>query len=315
LEKKAIPFYIRLLCLHSLIDYNRIRRGGKGTNGIDENTFDALKMSVKELKEKIKPYLTCIQMTQGTKLSKILAEVDRVKSNIMSNDRNFKDSKKKIVFFLDYLGAVGNETVTPGRPDLDDARTSQRVQAYGRENNMATFTAAQLKAPASKDIRNKAKKASAEDVSNVEVSTEDISGSKMIIADADAALGVVLNNDQPPTKMFICITKARDSESRRTIAVDFDGKLGRISDQLIEPGQVKDLNDILYNKDLTEEKLCSEDGLFDSKSLNKQIDEFDPEPKNKAPVEVDNFIKEFKGENTGDILSSKQDNDDLFDYN
>lgn len=326
LEKKAVPFYMRLLCLHSMVDYNRLRRGGKGPKGIDDKTFEALKIAIRELKEKISPSLTCVQMNQGTKISKILAEVDRIKNDINTKDPGFRDRGKKIIFFLDYIGATGNETTTVGRADLDDWKTSQRVQAFGRENNFVTFTATQLKATASKDIRNKAKKATADDPSNVEITTEDGSGSKMILADADTGMGLVLNSEVPPNKMFVCITKARDSESRRTIVIDFDGKLGRVSDPILEPGQVKDLNDILYNKDLTEEKLKSEDGLFDPSVLNREEDVLDPEPQNKIPREVDDFVKEF-ADGFSDIAKKKDnilinqkssknyDDDDLFDAN
>jgi replicative DNA helicase len=33
LEKKAVPLFTRLLSLHALVDYNRIKRGGKGERG------------------------------------------------------------------------------------------------------------------------------------------------------------------------------------------------------------------------------------------------------------------------------------------
>ena len=220
-------------------------------------------MAVKELKEKICPNLTCIQNTQGVKLSVIMAEVEKVRQEIVENNKDYKAKGKKIVFFLDYLGAVGNETTTVGRPDLDAHKTSQDVQSYGKKHGLITFTAAQLKAPASKEIRNKAKKATTEDFSMVEITVEDVGGTKMVLADADNGFGAVLNADQPPTKMIVTIMKARDSESRGNVILDFDGKLGRVCDPILEAGQVKSLNDILYNKNITEEKLRSEDGLFD----------------------------------------------------
>lgn len=261
LEKKAVPFFTRLLSLYALVDYNRIRRGGKGSRGIDEETYKRLKEASEELKTKIQPKLTCIQLPTGTNLSKILAEVDKIKKD-----------KKIDVLLVDYLGAINPETNTSGRPDLDEARTSQRLQAYGRVNNIVTITATQLKTPSSKDIRNKAKKASTEDASMVEVNTEDMAGSKMIIADADFAIGVVLNSDQPPTKMFAHTTKARDAESRRTVILDFDGRLGRISDPVLEPGQIKAVDELLYNKEITEEKLLSEDNLFAKAEKSEKVE-------------------------------------------
>lgn len=262
LEKKAVPFFSRLLSLHALVDYNRIRRGGKSDKGLDDFHYARLQEAAKDLQENIKPKLTCIQMAQGTKLSKMLAEVDRVQNRLKAQ----KDTVH--VLIVDYLGAIGNETTTVGRSDLDDALTSQRLIAYGRINNYVTITAAQLKTLSSKEIRNKAKKAGADEGASVEVNTEDIGGSKMIIADADYALGAVLNGDSPPTKMFVYTTKARDAESRKTLCLDFDGKLGRISDQVLEPGQIRGVDDLLYSKEITEEDLKSDDGLFSPKILS-----------------------------------------------
>ena len=319
LEKKAIPFYTRLLSLHSLVDYNKIKRGGKGINGIDETTYSILCNSAKDLKERIKPKMECIQMAQGTKLSRLLAEVDKIRSN-----------KKIDVLIVDYLGVVGNETVTIGRPDLDEAMTSQRLQAYGRINNIVTITAGQLKVASSKDIRGKAKKASAEEFSNVEVNTEDLGGSKMVGADADFILGVVLNSDSPPTKMFIYTTKARDAESRRTVCVDFDGKLGKISDPILQDGQIKDLDELLYNKEL-DTKLLKDDLFSDNKEaksayenaqeqqeklINKKENDIVEEKINDLEI-INSLAKEAK-ESKDCILNTKTENldkntNDLFD--
>ena len=312
LEKKALSFFERLMCLHGLIDYNRIRRGGSGEKGINKETFKALEIVAEEMDGIMGQNLICIQMTQGVKLSKILAEVDRVKCDILNKDKEFRKLGKKLVFFLDYLGAVGNETTTPGRPDLDDHKTSQRVMAYGRENNFVTFTATQLKATASKDIRTKVKKATVDDPSSVEITADDGSGSKMILADADTAIGVALNSEVPPNKMFAHTTKARDAESRRTVVLDFDGKLGRICDQIMEAGQVSGLDDILYNKDLTEEKLRSEDGLFDEKILNAKLEDINAESNKQKVSEI---IREEPKRNKEKSLAKEKtyDNDDLFD--
>lgn len=260
MEKKAIPFYTRLLSLHALVDYNKIKRGGKGINGIDDTTHKILCNAAKDLQERIKPKMECIQMAQMTKLSRIISEVDKIRAD-----------KHVDVLIVDYLGVVGNETVTVGRPDLDEAYTSQRLQSYGRINNLVVITAGQLKVAASKEIRGKAKKASAEECASVEVNTEDLGGSKMVGADADFILGVVLNGDQPPTKMFLYTTKARDAESRRTVCLDFDGKLGRVSDPILQDGQIKDLDDLLYNKEV-EAKLLKNDIFSDNKEARTALE-------------------------------------------
>lgn len=256
LEKGGKALYTRLVALHAMVDYNRIKKGGKGTEGLSDYYYGKLMDAAKDIKDNIKPNFECIESAQGIGLPKILAEVEKLKNRM-----------KIDVLFVDYLGCIGTKQTYSTRPDLDEAMLSQDLQAYGKINNFLVITAVQLKTPSSKEIRNKSKKATAQDASQVEVNTEDLAGSKMIIADADAAMGVILNSDSPPTKMYVYGTKARDDESRRTVVLDFDGRLGRISDPQLEPGQVGGLDQIVYNKEITEEELKSDDGLFTEEPL------------------------------------------------
>ena len=261
LEKKAVHLYTRLLCLHALVDYNRIKVGGKTEKGLNDETYHHLKEAAVDILEKIKPNFDVIQAAQGTTLSKLLGEVEKIKNR-----------KKIDVLIVDYLGVIGNETNHPSRPDLDDAKTSSRLQAYGRINNFVTISAVQLKTSSSKEIRNKSKKATdSEGDADVSVHTEDLAGSKMIIADADNGLSAVLNNDSPPTKMFVFGTKARDDEAQRTMTLDFDGRLGRVSAPVFQPGQASDVDDLLYNSDLTEEDLGAEDAIYNPSSEDDEI--------------------------------------------
>ena len=224
LEKKAISFYSRLVALHALVDYNRIKVGGTSEHGLSDYYFNKLNEAIHDLKHNLHPNFDIVQLAQGVKLSKIISEVEKIKA-----------SKKIDVLCVDYLGAIGTETVTPGRPDLDEHKVSQRLQAYGRINNFVTLTAAQLKTPSSKEIRGKARKAgTADDASSVEVNTEDVAGSKMIIADADNAWGCVLNSDHPATKMYVYITKARDDESRVQTCFDFDSNKDNYYDYVMK---------------------------------------------------------------------------------
>jgi RecA/RadA recombinase len=260
LEKKAELFYRRLLSLHSSTDYNRIKRGGKEEWGITDHWYSKLQEGAKDLLENIKPHYDCLQFVQQTKLTKILSDVDKIRKR-----------KSLDVLIVDYLGVIGFETHTVGRPDLDLANIHQRLMAYGRTHNLVTLTALQLKSSSSKEIRKKAQKVGTDaDVSSVEVNTEDYSGSQMIIADADNALGCVLNADHPPTKMYVSLSKARDDESRRTITLDFDGKLGKVSDPEFTPEQIRATHDYLYDSNVDNEQLerelTSDDDLFTSVS-------------------------------------------------
>jgi len=252
LEKEAVPFFTRLLALHALVDYNRIKVGGKGEHGLNDYYYNKIMEAGSQVKNVIKPKMECIQLAQGTKVSKVIAEVEKAKSKM-----------KVDVLIVDYLGVIGTETHHPGRPDLDEYNVSQRLQSYGRVNHFVTITATQLKTPSMKGVRDKAKKATMEDPSNIEINTEDMAGSKMIPADADNALGVALNNDKPATKMYVYSTKARDDESRTIVTLDFDGRIGRVSDPLLESGQVTEVDQIIYNSSISATELESDDGLFD----------------------------------------------------
>jgi replicative DNA helicase len=294
LEKKAVHLYLRLLSLHALVDYNRIKIGGKTDRGLNDENYYRLKEAALDLQEKIKPNFDVIQGAVGTKLSKILSEVEKIKNR-----------KKIDVLIVDYLGVIGNETHHAGRPDLDDALTSQRLQAYGRTNNFVTISAVQLKTSSSKEIRNRSKKATDDGNADVAVHTEDLAGSKMIIADADNGLSAVLNNDSPPTKMFVFGTKARDDEAKRTMTLDFDGKLGRVCDPVFEPGQTSEVDDILYNSEMTEEELANEDAIYNPPAMSDDDDIIFPDEKTDSID--DDALK--------DILADDDDLNELLDLN
>jgi len=294
LEKQAIPVVERLMSLHGMIDYNRIKRGGKEEYGLSDYYYKKYQEVADDLLNNIKPNFHVVQMVQGTPLSKILAELDRVNS-----------SNKLDVIIVDYLGVIGLESHTQGRPDLDLANVSLRLQAYGRKLHAVTITGVQITNLATRDVRKRSQKAE-EDASAVSVNTEDLGGSQRVIADADHGISIVLNNDSPPTKAFAHSTKARDSESKVTVTLDFDGRIGRISDPVLEPGQVKEVDDIVYNKEIIEEVLKSDDDLF---SLDEE--------KEVVPVDkIDELgdLYEVTEEKVEEIIETKRESaDDFFD--
>jgi len=253
LEKEAVPFFTRLLALHALVDYNRIKVGGTGEYGLNDYYYNKLIEASENIQNEIQPKMVCIQLAQGTKISKVISEVERVKARM-----------KIDVLIVDYLGVIGAEIHHQGRPDLDEYKVSQRIQSYGKVNRYVTITATQLKTTSAKEIRGKSKKTTVDDPSKLEINTEDMSGSKLIPADADNALGIAMNGDNPPTKAYVFGTKARDDEARHIITLDFDGKIGRIADPLLEFGQITAVDQIIYDSKITEKELESDDGLFDN---------------------------------------------------
>jgi len=301
LEKEAKLFFRRVLSLHALTDYNRIKEGGKDKFGLNDYWYGKLQEAARDLRENIKPHYDCLQFVQGTKLTKILSEIDKLRAR-----------KKLDVWIIDYLGVIGFESNHPTRPDLDLAEVHKRIMAYGKVNKLVTFDLLQLKMSSSKEIRKRADKVTSEaDMSSVSVDTEDYAGSQMVIADADNAMGVVLNRDRPPTKMFISFSKARDDESRRVICLDFDGKVARVSDPQYGESQIKDIDKLIYDEKNTEVVLSSDESLFDSvKSEDKETTNIESSGK-----DVVKDILELEDENSdeSDVDESTIDNNVIKD--
>ena len=288
LEKKASIFYRKILSLHAAVDYNRIKRGGNRPQGLSDIWYNKLKEAAKDLLENIKPRYHCLQFVQKTKLTKILSELDKLRSQ-----------KGKIdVLIVDYLQVIGFETTHGTRPDIDLADIHQRLMAYGREHNMVTITALQLKGSSSKEIRKRIQKVATEqDVNSLMIDPEDFAGSQMIIADADNALGVMLNGDHPPSKMFIAVSKARDDESRGVKTLDFDGRIARVSDPICDPGQVEAVDKAIYGgKD--EKELSTADDLFSSDGVTVKLDE-------KSENFIDKSIEQKPMEATKEDIAEK----------
>lgn len=284
IEKEAFPLMIRLIALHALVDYNRIKIGGTGDYGLNDIYYRKLMEATADIETNICPNFDCIQAVPGTTLTKIISEIEKIKAR-----------KTIDVIIVDYLGVIGVETNHPGRPDIDEAMISKRLQAYGKINHFVTIAACQIKTPSAKEIRNKSKKATADDASQIEVNTEDLSGSKMVIADADNGMSAVLNGDSPPTKMFVYGTKARDDESRTCSVLDFDGRIGRISDPEFDSGHIKEVDNLLYDDQVSEADLNSDDGLFSSdEEASSAIDELNNDDFDFATLEDESETKSAK---------------------
>lgn len=296
MESAAIPLNTRILSLHAMVDFNRIKRGGKDQWGLSNQVYEIIENAYKDLKENIKPNFEYIQLLPQTKVSKVIAEIDKVRAR-----------KKVDVVFVDYLQVIGFETHHSSRPDLDLAFTSQRLQSYTKKNKLCMVTALQLKNKSAKEIRkNTEKKSEADDIHSLSISTEDLSGSQMITADADNVIGAVKNRADKPDKLIISITKGRNAESGRVFPLDFDGPVGRVSDPDLEPGQSQAINDIIYNTNISKERIESDDDLFKSGGTDRAAnagDEPDREPEKPAetsPKDIHEAVAKEKGITRGE---------------
>jgi len=278
IEKEAVPIFERVLSLHTMIDYNRIKIGGKGTAGISDYYYQKYIDGAKDVKDKIGNNFIVFQETQGVKLAKILGKADRIHS------RNPVD-----VMIVDYLGVIGLEERFQGRPDLDLAAVSLKLQSWGKSNRIAVVTGMQFNNSATKEIRKRVAKMSSDaDNSGVSMNSEDIGGAQKVIADCENCIGVALNEDDPKTKMICHVIKARDNENHKTVVLDFDGRIGRVGDPELAPGQIRAVDDLIYNEEITEDQLLSDDGLF------SETPEAPIAPETKVTKEVEKTVEKSK---------------------
>jgi replicative DNA helicase len=271
IEKKAKLLWRRLLCLNSLCDYNRVKRGGKGEHGITDYWFEKLMETEKELQE-MKQNFNCLQFLPETKLPAILAKVERERM-----------ARPIDVLFVDYLGAIGWDVTYQGRVDMNIATVHKQLMAYGKRHNLVLITASQLKNESTKEVRKKAKKAMSEgDIQSVSVNTEDYGYTQTIAADADNAISLILPEEFPPTNILVHVTKARDDQAHKTVGLLFDGAIGRIYDPNMAPSEYTAIEEMVYDAGVTQEQLTSDENLFSE--LDGEVVEASPEKE--APVEA-----------------------------
>jgi len=73
----------------------------------------------------------------------------------------------------------------------------------------------------------------------------------------------------------------------KLIILDFDGRIGRISDPELAPGQIMAVDDLIYNEEITEDQLLNDDGLF---SEDKEAPKEAPKGEVKKTVEVEDEL-------------------------
>ncbi len=299
IEKEAVAIFERVLSLHALIDYNRIKIGGKGTSGLSDYYYQKYINAVKDVEEKIGDNFIVFQEAQGVRLSRILNEANKIHTKTPVD-----------VMIVDYLGVIGLEDRYQGRNDLEVGQISSKLQSWGKENRVAIITGMQFNNTATKEIRKKVSKMSTDvDSNEITMNTEDMGTSQKVVADCENNIGVALNDDVPSTKMVAHIIKARDNASHVSTVLDFDGKVGRISDPEFSPGQVHAIDDLIYNEEITEDQLLSDDGLFSAdnsseKNENSEIkkDDKDVSLSKKSNDKIDKLDK-ITDLNEKDILS------------
>ena len=92
--------------------------------------------------------------------------------------------------------------------------------------------------------------------------------------------------------------------------------MGRISDQEFSPGQIKEVDDILYNNNITEEQLESTDDLFSPSDSEKNQDNNEAKEDSETIDVEDNKITDIENDKItnikNDIISPNAATSDRF---
>ena len=201
----------RFLSIESAINYSVIMRGGKEVDGLNDTTMGEFDKAIDRMREKTAPYFHWIEIPYKTPWSQVQSRL-----------RQLMSYAKIDVLFVDYLNCLGREISVVGRPDLELADVSSKVQNFGKNNKILTFTAQQMKTD---KIRELSKKPEAS--KDFRPSIGDMSGTKEIESDADVIFAVWIDQEHKKT-MYLRSTKSRFSRSQENFSLAYDGDSGRV---------------------------------------------------------------------------------------
>jgi len=251
IESTGIEVTERLLSNHTRIESKRLRRGGKGDDGLNDEVMNKILFGADELQKIMGSNLCLITVNQKTPVNEILAKVNR-KLKYMDFD----------VVYFDYLDVIGHMVRNQGRPDLDILDTSQRIQSWGKQRNIAVWSAQSLKNDKISEIRKKDFLENAEK-SSITVGVESIGGSQGIARDADYAIAVIPHPGGG--RLISYITKAR---------TDAPANLKFVLEWMPEICLVSDYSEYCISPE-DMQSICSKGGM---EYLNKLAEEGDGKP-------------------------------------
>lgn len=209
IEANAKEASYRMLTIHSAVNINKIYKGGEELN---EYVMKELSQAKDELLT-IGSNFHWVQCLQKTPWSRI--EV------LLNQKLAFTDID---VIFVDYLDEIGSEVSYPGRPDLELADVSGKVQSFGRTRDVLCCTAQQLKTGKVQELQ---KKSVAGD--DFRIGTGDVSGTKRIAAACDYLFGAFLDQ-LTRERVHLYNAKARQNKSAERFSISIDLNSGRMED-------------------------------------------------------------------------------------
>lgn len=212
IEANASETSKRILTIHSAVSMRHISKGGSSEDGISDYILRELKKAKEEIVQ-FGDQLHWIQVLQQTPWSRIELMLNR---KLAYTDLD--------VIYVDYLDEIGREVSYPGRPDLELANVSAKVQNFGKKYDVLAVTAQQMKTDKVRELQKK--KDAGEDFT---FGTGDLSGSKKITAAADYVFGLLIDKTSRD-RIHWLNAKARHDESDLRFTLSIDTHSGRIED-------------------------------------------------------------------------------------
>lgn len=212
IEANAKEASYRALTIYSAVDINKIYTGGKGDDGINEYVMSELELAKKEMSDFSDKFMwvQCLQRTPWSHIELLL-----------NQKLAFTDLD---AIYVDYLDEIGTETSHPGRPDLELADVSSKVQNFGKKHDVLSVTAQQMKTPKVQELQKKQSKGD-----DFRFGTGDLSGTKKIAASCDYLFGLLLDQ-LSRDRIHVYNAKARHNRSQERATLSIDLNSGRMSE-------------------------------------------------------------------------------------
>lgn len=249
----------RTLCMHSGVNFNRILKGGTGTDGLDKTTIQHLQKAKEELEGSMASKFHWVTTYQGRPASEIIKQLERL--------RSFCDLA---VVFIDYLGIVGSDVSIQSRPDLELAHTSSQFQNYGGQKNILILTAQQMRSEKVRELQKKFKNSA-----DFRVGTGDVSSTKEIAANCDYLFGILIDQENL-NRMYIFNAKARYNASHKRIVLNYERDSGQLSDAL-GPDDIEAFAALVESDEIKNNVLSSADQIESAREQLRDMTQSDNE--------------------------------------
>ena len=241
----------RLLSTVSGIPSKALRKGGSDEDGLNPNAFSKLLAAKKEIDDTFGDNLIFIHVPRNTPLSVI--------TNMVDSKLKYLDVE---VLIVDYLDVIARESSYPGRPDLELADISVKLQSYGETKDIFVVTAQSWNNEKLKQFRTTEAQ---DDPSKVTggVNVEDIGGTQKIARDADDIFGVALNKAKD--KLFVFWPKARFSAAGGYFILKANCDIGKLSNFVPTDIDANELQSSLqdgFSSDMFNDDWLGDDSYF-----------------------------------------------------